>query len=218
MGLLETVGTNLEVAAITTEQKLKATQAEQARRTAYLNEQHRLGEPLREKAVALIDKVQALIPYEELVEVRGLFFKRARTEKEIERMKAEKLGISAYGFLDGDPRYMITIMQDIPTEPGIYHNGSLLFNFSDYYYSRVGTRNQVGMLEDLILDEQSAAEMSSYLDQLNERVQWQKATHVDLRVHGAIARGPASFKEHILPEARGDLFLEQFINPTPEQA
>lgn len=213
MKLLEIIDSNLQNAAQVAEHDHHIYVTERAERIAFLNEQRRLGTPLREKALALIDTVQALVPYDQLVEVKGLFFKRARTQAEITRLKEEKMGISAYGFLDGNPRHVVAITQDLRDEPAIFHNDCLLFSFSDHYPSRVGTRNPIGMLVKLDLNEQTAAEMHSYLDQLAERVQWQEATHIDVRVHGAIARGPRTFQEYVLPEARGDLFVEQFQTP-----
>lgn len=211
MSFLQEVERDMEVARQAQVAAAHVFRNEQVARIAFAQEQRRLGLPLIEQARGLIGVVKELVDYENSVVVPDGFRRAKRLQAAIEKRRADPMGISGFGFLDGDPTKVVAVTQDIEGEPDIYHNGTPFLHFTGFYPSYVGAIGKRGMFEAILLNEQRADELAGYLTQLHTRVEWQQASHIDVRVHGAVSLGPDTFSDRVIQEARGNLFLEQFV-------
>ncbi len=214
MSFLADVERDMEIAGQTQAAAAQVARNEQVARAAFAQEQRKLGLPLLQQARGLVAVVQEHVDYEAIVSVEGRFRRAQRMQAAIEKRRSQPEGISGYGFLDGDPTKMVAIAQDIEGEPDIYHNGTPFMHFTGYYPSYIGVIGKKGMFEAVVLNEQRTEELTSYLTQLQTRIVWQEAAHIDVRVNGAVALGPDTFSDRVAEGARGALFLDQFASVT----
>lgn len=205
MGLFEQLGERYHVTDRTAQTAVMQTPEQ---RLSYFEQQRQLGKPLEEKVAAMIQNLNAYVPWTEVTRKRGPFA-RLRAAREQAKLETEEAQIiSGYGYLDGNKDRVVRLVKDCHRNTTIYHNGVMMLYFNDFHPSGVDVPNRIGMLAGVELDTDRAAAIGDYLDQLEARVDWQSADVVSDR--SAFYPRSDSFYDMINPMFEPDDFRDQF--------